>query len=71
MNVENNISLAKFSHLRVGGTAKNFYRPTSCDELCEITKKIKKYYILSGSSNILINDEIEFEHIWEILKKIF
>lgn len=65
MEIINNFDLSKKTTFKVGGTAKNFYIPFSADELIELLGSInnEEYYILSGGSNILINDEKSFEHV--------
>ncbi|MCL1950251.1 MAG: FAD-binding protein [Turicibacter sp.] len=63
MVVEENVDLKKFSHMKVGGLAKKLYRPHSIEDLKWITSHIKGYYILGGGSNILMNDQIVFEHV--------
>lgn len=65
MNIINNLDLSKKTTFKVGGTAKNFYIPSSADELLRLLDSIgeEDYFILSGGSNLLINDEKCFEHV--------
>ena len=63
VNIEKTVDLSEFTSLKIGGIAKNFYRPQTLEELKDLTKKIDYYYILGAGSNLLIDDESEFEHV--------
>lgn len=65
MQILNNESLKKYTTVKIGGTAKNLYIPESPDELVVLMNSLstKEYYILSGGSNILMNDQKVFEHV--------
>lgn len=65
MEVKHNISLKNKTTIKIGGIAHNFYIPSSAEELLELVKKINtdKFYIISGGSNLLINDKKEFENV--------
>ena len=65
MEVQHNVELKNKTTFHIGGIARNFYIPKSEDELITLINKIKdeKFYILSGGSNLLINDKKIFEHI--------
>lgn len=65
MKVLHNESLKEYTTIRIGGIAKNFYIPESRNELISLLKilKDKKYYILGGGSNLLINDKKVFENV--------
>lgn len=63
MIIEENVNLSKYTTLKIGGTAKKFYRPSSLTELQNLSKKLETLRILSGGSNLLINDEFEFDHV--------
>lgn len=69
MNTRENEMLDKYTTLKIGGIAEKFYIPESEDELISLIKKIKdRYYILSGGSNLLINDSKKFKHVIDISK---
>lgn len=54
---EPNVSLAKFTSLKVGGVAERLYTPTNYDELLDILSKVSdKHWILGYGSNVLISD---------------
>lgn len=60
MVVQNNVHLATKTTMKIGGYAEQFYIPESEAELTAIAQEIydqdQKVYILSGGSNLLIND---------------
>ena len=58
MKLLHNEDLSKYTTIRIGGTAKNFYIPENEYELLEIYKKYKNSYFLGGGSNILINNRV-------------
>ncbi|WP_404469080.1 FAD-binding protein [Sutcliffiella horikoshii] len=62
--------LKKYTTVKIGGRAKNLYMPESVEELGELVKSLsgKEYNILSGGSNVLINDEKTFENIIVLTK---
>lgn len=65
MIIKNNEELSKYSKMRIGGIAKNFYIPETEEELIELVKTLKEskpLYIANGS-NILINDKKVFNNI--------
>lgn len=55
--------LAKYTTIKIGGIAKNFYIPESQEELIDLVKKLNNFKILGGGSNLLINDQSTFEHV--------
>lgn len=63
----NNVSLKKKTTFKIGGVANCFFIPESEQELVEKTYEIYKkngtVYIISGGSNLLINDEKVFESV--------
>ena len=63
MNIEKKVDLSTYTSLRIGGIAKNFYRPQTLEELKALTKELDQYDVLGGGSNLLINDKSEFEHV--------
>lgn len=60
MIVEKDVHLATKTTMKIGGYADAFYIPETEEELAEIAQKIydknRQVYILSGGSNLLIND---------------
>ena len=60
-----NADLSKMTTMKIGGTASVLYSPESVAELQDVLKKIgdEDYYIISGGSNLLINDKKTFPHV--------
>lgn len=67
MEVIHNYSLKYKNTFHINAVVENFYIPVSVDELKELISdlndKREKFYILSGGSNILINDKKIYKHI--------
>lgn len=67
MKVIKDVNLSKKTTFRTGGTARNFYVPENKNELVDIAEKLYskdgQLYILSGGSNLLVNDEREFDSV--------
>lgn len=64
METLHDIGLSDKTSFKVGGTAKNYYIPDSDEDILQLLHSIDAdYYILSGGSNILINDKKTFEHV--------
>ena len=64
MRIEENVVLSKYTTFRMGGLAKKLYFPESETELLEIVQNTKlPRYIIGGGSNLLINDQREFEKV--------
>ena len=65
MNVLKDVNLKSKNTFHIDGMANNYYIPENETELVDLLKNIEKdkYYILSGGSNILINDSKEYKHI--------
>lgn len=65
MKILENESLKKYTTVKIGGIAKKLYFPENNLELIEVlnTMKDKKKYILGGGSNLLINDQKEFDEV--------
>lgn len=61
LSVAENVTLARFSTLKVGGPARYFVMPTNAEEICTIQRIASDYgvplHILSGGSNTLFSDE--------------
>ena len=61
-----NYELSKKTTFHIGGLAKKLYIPESEKELISLLKKElknEKIYIISGGSNLLINDNKVFDHV--------
>lgn len=63
MEIKEYEDLSKYTTIKIGGIAKHFYIPESVYELQYIVKKLDKYWILGGGSNLLINDQDEFDNV--------
>ena len=65
MVVINNEKLEKYTTFKIGGIAEKFYIPQGVDELQQLLKCIEgeERYILSGGSNLLINDKKIFKNV--------
>ena len=61
--VLHDVSLAKYTTLKIGGIAENLYFPETVEGLREILRELPGTPILGGGSNLLINDKKEFEHV--------
>jgi UDP-N-acetylmuramate dehydrogenase len=57
---EKNVSIAPYTHYKIGGVAREAYFPTSTEELNTILESLYKNntpcYILGGGSNVLVGD---------------
>lgn len=73
MKILNNVSLKKYTTIKIGGIAEKFYIPENEKELIDLMATIKEekkvFCLLGNGSNLLINDEKEFENV--ILLKEF
>lgn len=65
MKILENETLKKYTTVKIGGIAKKLYFPENKAELIELLNSIrnKKKYILGGGSNLLINDQKEFDEV--------
>lgn len=67
MKVQENVKLSTKTTFHVGGYTKSLYLPESEKELiyiaAELYEREEKVYLLSGGSNLLINDQREFDSI--------
>ena len=61
------VDLREKTTFRVGGIAKKFYIPEKEEELISLIENLREkneeYYILSGGSNLLVNDDKYFENV--------
>lgn len=60
MEILRNEPLAKHVTMRIGGTAERFCLPESEQDIEQLIRTEKVWRVLSGGSNVLINDEIIF-----------
>ena len=60
IHTEKNISIAPYTHYRIGGVACDVYFPAGASELFELFREFEKkgteYFILGGGSNVLVGD---------------
>lgn len=65
MKTLENVSLRKYTTMKIGGIARKLYFPESREELIEVleTIKSKNLYILGNGSNLLINDQKVFDEV--------
>ncbi len=65
MKVICNESLAKYTTVKIGGYARQFFIPESSDELIKLINSFSggEYYLIGGGSNILMNDEKVYENV--------
>ena len=57
---EKNVSIAPFTHYKIGGIAREVYFPSDVEELYTVLSSLYRnktpYYILGGGSNVLVGD---------------
>ena len=57
---KNNLSLSRFTTVKIGGIAEVVYFPLGSDGVVEVFKEIKKtekpFFVLGGGSNVVIQD---------------
>lgn len=67
MIILNNEPLSKRTTFHIGGTAEKLYIPESEEELIQVSKDIydrdHRVYVISGGSNLLINDDRAFPEV--------
>lgn len=65
MKTLQNVNLAEKTTFRVGGITRNYYIPESVEELTDVICELKDsdYRLISGGSNLLINDKKTFENV--------
>lgn len=70
MKIIKNESLKKYTTLKIGGVAENFYILETIDDIAEVLKQIGEeyYHVLANGSNLLINDQKTFKHVIYINK---
>ncbi|MET2984184.1 UDP-N-acetylmuramate dehydrogenase [Aureibaculum conchae] len=59
MHIQNNISLKPYNTFGIDVNAKQFIAITSIDELKQLLKQQKDFFVLGGGSNILLTKDIE------------
>lgn len=57
MKILENHNMKKHSNMKIGGNAKKFIEIESREELSELLKKIKNYFIIGNRTNTLLSDE--------------
>lgn len=64
MRIEENVDLSLYTTFRMGGVARKLVIPQSENELLEVIQTTKlPRYIIGGGSNLLINNQREFEKV--------
>ena len=64
MKLLKDVSLKSKNTFHTNGSACNYYVPESEKDLIELLKTIQdNYYVLSGGSNILINDQKQYDNV--------
>ena len=63
MKILYNEDLSKYTTIKIGGIADNFYIPENQEEIIDLVNKLEDYRILGGGSNLLINDKVRFNNI--------
>lgn len=63
MKILNDISLASYTTMKIGGIAKKLYFPETISDLEEILNHCEEIRILGNGSNLLINDESMFQNV--------
>lgn len=64
MKVEEHISLKAYTTIKIGGTAKRFYKVENLEDIKEVIRTVgDNYLILANGSNLLINDKREFDNV--------
>ncbi|ODM28013.1 hypothetical protein A7W90_00695 [Clostridium sp. Bc-iso-3] len=61
--IKDNEELKKYTSIKIGGVAKKFYIPESVEELAELLNVLNNPLIISGGSNLLIDDKGNFESV--------
>lgn len=57
MKILENHNMKKHSNMKIGGNAKKFIEIESREELSELLKRIKNYFIIGNGTNTLLSDE--------------
>ena len=65
MKTMNNECLKEYTTVKIGGHAKTLYIPQSVEELVSLMRELEHedWRVLSGGSNLLINDQKEFANV--------
>ena len=65
MKILENEKLDKYTTFKVGGIAKKLFFPENIEDIVDLYKQDSTIfkYIISGGSNLIINDEKEFENV--------
>lgn len=62
MRIEHEIDLSKYTTVKIGGIAENFYIPENVEELISLLRA-PEMLIIGGGSNLLINDRKRFANV--------
>ncbi len=61
LKLESKIALAKFTSIKIGGIASQFYEPTNLDDFTQCLNNLKDrsipFFVLGGGSNLLISSQ--------------
>ncbi|WP_280770613.1 UDP-N-acetylmuramate dehydrogenase [Salipaludibacillus daqingensis] len=70
MKILSNESLKNYTTVKIGGYAEKLYFPESIEELSDLINQLSEedYYIISGGSNILINDKKTYKNVVSLIK---
>lgn len=74
MKILENYNMKKHSNMKIGGEAKKFIEIENKEELSEVLKELKNYFIIGNGTNTLLNDkflDITFISLKELNKITF
>lgn len=57
MKILENYNMKKHSNMKIGGEAKKFIEIENKEELSEVLKELKNYFIIGNGTNTLLNDK--------------
>lgn len=65
MQIDKDVELKKYTTLKIGGVARNFYNVESIADIIKVfhLANNERVLILGGGSNLLVNDEATFAHV--------
>ena len=68
MQIQENVDLSSYMTVRIGGKAKKLFFPESIEELCTLQKDLPSFLIISGGSNILMDDTKQYNNVIHMKK---